>query len=270
MGMSTEDIMKKYKMSSVSPVRGILTGNLYPNAGGPFGQKDNCKVGDEDVIRMREMRAAGSSLFDIATLFDISISNTSRVVRGKTRKGAGGPLVSNMHVGPLHFSEDDIIRMREMRAAGVTLIALGELFGCSRETVRQITCGKGYTYLGGPITIGKKYTGTPSRPRTGRPQAKRKRRPKKSYEHIKDEDIILIREWRAAGAEISRLVQIFNLNYRTIKGITEGRIRIQVDGPITTRKLTFADKVQLMLDRDPSDPALGYMRGGQDFLKTPS
>lgn len=52
------------------------------------------KLTDEDVVRIREARAAGERGISIANRYGISESTVSLLVRGKRRLEAGGPIAS--------------------------------------------------------------------------------------------------------------------------------------------------------------------------------
>lgn len=47
---------------------------------------------DEQVRKIREMRARGAPQSELAELFDVSQAQISRIVLGKQRKEAGGPI----------------------------------------------------------------------------------------------------------------------------------------------------------------------------------
>lgn len=50
------------------------------------------KLTDEQVLRLRELRAAGACQRDLATDFDISQAFVSEIVRGHRYPKVGGPI----------------------------------------------------------------------------------------------------------------------------------------------------------------------------------
>ncbi|SHL47418.1 hypothetical protein SAMN05443637_13060 [Pseudonocardia thermophila] len=52
------------------------------------------RLDDADVRAIREMRAAGKALADIAARYNISLGYVSDLVNGRARQRAGGPIVT--------------------------------------------------------------------------------------------------------------------------------------------------------------------------------
>lgn len=52
----------------------------------------NQRLTDEQVRKIREMRAAGAPQDELAEYFGVSQAHVSRIVLGRQRKTAGGPI----------------------------------------------------------------------------------------------------------------------------------------------------------------------------------
>jgi hypothetical protein len=53
---------------------------------------------------------------------------------------------------------DDVVKIRELHAAGETLAALGKQYDVSATVVSQIVTGKRWRHVGGPIRSSRSYT----------------------------------------------------------------------------------------------------------------
>jgi hypothetical protein len=58
----------------------------------PQGEQHwNAKLSDEEALAIRQQRAAGSTLKDLATAYSVSIATISMICNGRTFKHLGGP-----------------------------------------------------------------------------------------------------------------------------------------------------------------------------------
>lgn len=118
------------------------------------------KITTEDVVAMREARAAGATVKELAARYQMSMGGISDIVTGKQRRHEGGPITpTRVKADPPpknprqpKLSSDDVVRMREMRAAGVRLQDLAAQYGLSEVMVSYIVIGKKYKDAGGPLT----------------------------------------------------------------------------------------------------------------------
>lgn len=118
------------------------------------------KLTSEDVVAMREARASGMSLKDLSARYHMSKGAISDIVTGKQRRYDGGPItpkhekVEQPPPKPRQYklSPEDVVRMRELRAAGVRLQDLSVQYGVSEVMVSYIVLGKKYKDIGGPLT----------------------------------------------------------------------------------------------------------------------
>lgn len=105
---------------------------------------------DDDIIRMRELRAAEgktSALSYLSKLFDTTLANAHLIVTGQTHKNVGGPITEVK--GPT--SEDDVVAIRCLRAIGYKYADLSTEFGKSEVALRSICTGKSFPHYGGPL-----------------------------------------------------------------------------------------------------------------------
>ena len=105
---------------------------------------------DDDIIKMREMRASGgktSALSYLSKLFDTTLANAHLIVTGQTHKNVGGPITGIK--GPT--CEADVVAIRCLRAIGYKYSDLSKEFGKSEVALRSICTGKSFPYYGGPI-----------------------------------------------------------------------------------------------------------------------
>lgn len=76
--------------------------------------------------------------------------------------GLGNTLPKNWSKGSQHYkthlTEDDVLKIRELRAAGKNAAYIAPLFNISKPTVSHICTGKTWKHVGGPLT-----TGTPDK-----------------------------------------------------------------------------------------------------------
>jgi hypothetical protein len=103
-------------------------------------------ISNESARLMREYRAAGDKLRELAWLFKTTTSNAHLIVTGQTHKTAGGPIQEIEKDTP----ESVIVEIRLLRALGYSYAELSEEFGKSKVALRSICCGKSYPYVGGP------------------------------------------------------------------------------------------------------------------------
>ena len=130
-------------------MRAILRGDTYKDAGGPIISAPPARtvVDDERAHEMRDLRANGAKLDDLAWLFETTTSNVHLIVTGKTHRSAGGPITAVR--GPT--TSEDVIEIRQMRFMGYSYVALSLEFGKSEVALRSICCGKSFPKVGGPL-----------------------------------------------------------------------------------------------------------------------
>lgn len=117
--------------------------------------RDRLKLSDTQIIEMRERRANGERLGDLAQLFDISYGTTSNICRGISYVEIGGPFTtSGRGQGGGKLTIDDVIAMRVERANGkISLKDLGKKYGISESGTSLVCRGERYPDDGGPLMI---------------------------------------------------------------------------------------------------------------------
>lgn len=109
---------------------------------------------DEDIIQMRELRAANPramTLEYLSKLFETTLANVHLIVTGQTHREAGGPVTEIKDP----TTEEDVLDIRRLRAMGYKYPALAEEFGKSEVALRSICSGKSFPHIGGPRTGGR-------------------------------------------------------------------------------------------------------------------
>lgn len=105
------------------------------------------KLTDAQVRSMRELRADGASLKELAEWFEVSGSTVSDVCRGKTYVKAGGPVTRSW----TKLTEEQVLELRTRRALGTLHKELAELFDRSAKTTGVISRGHAYADTDGPL-----------------------------------------------------------------------------------------------------------------------
>ena len=107
------------------------------------------KLTEDMVVYIRNLRASGTSQIEISKQFNLDHTTVSNICTGKTWRHAGGPLNS------YRITEEAVLKIRELRAARVSLKDLAEQFGVACSTISCICTGKTWRNVGGPLTEGK-------------------------------------------------------------------------------------------------------------------
>jgi hypothetical protein len=106
---------------------------------------------DEDIVQMRELRAASPrtmTLSYLSELFETTMANVHLIVTGQTHRDAGGPITEVK--GPT--SEEEVLEIRRLRRIGYSYPELSMEFGKSEVALRSICSGKSFPHYGGPLT----------------------------------------------------------------------------------------------------------------------
>lgn len=95
------------------------------------------KVDSPEVIAMRDMRAAGAKLKDLADFYGISEAQVCRITTGKQWVATDGPVGSKRK--PTRFLADqEKIDVLKDRKSGMTITQLSEKYGVSRTQVHNL------------------------------------------------------------------------------------------------------------------------------------
>ena len=94
-GKSVEEIQQKITIATMGIISSINNGYSWkePDIQYPISVLNGVKrFSDEEIIKIREMRANGISTIEIANLFNTGTSTISSITTGVTRKDVGGPI----------------------------------------------------------------------------------------------------------------------------------------------------------------------------------
>lgn len=95
------------------------------------------KVDSAEVIALRDMRAAGMRIKDLATFYGISQAQTCRICTGRQWATTDGPTVCRNK--PTRFlSPDEKLLVITDRATGMTIAQLAEKHGVSRSQIHNL------------------------------------------------------------------------------------------------------------------------------------
>lgn len=119
---------------------------------------------EADVIEIRNRRATGESAPSIAKDFGITKNSVGNIASFKTWSHVGGPKTivgkdipsGSSQIGESHpqskVTENDVIEIRTLKAAGYPNKDLAAMFGVSRPLISNIVTGKRWGHVGDPIT----------------------------------------------------------------------------------------------------------------------
>lgn len=106
------------------------------------------KLTDEQVREVREKFAAGARQIDLAAEYGISQNTVSSLVLGRTRRSAGGKLSPGT---AQKLTVDDVRRIRDDLAAGLSREVLAQNFGVSHQMISHIAAGRAFADVTGPL-----------------------------------------------------------------------------------------------------------------------
>lgn len=95
------------------------------------------KVDSPEVIAMRDMRAAGAKVADLAEFYGISLAQVSRITTGKQWANTDGPVGSKRKKTRFLTDEEKILVMQE-RKSGMTIREIAEKYSVSRTQVHNL------------------------------------------------------------------------------------------------------------------------------------
>lgn len=111
-------------------------------------------LSDAQVVRLRELYAAGARQVDLATKFGIAQTAVSAIVNGRTRAAAGGPIATRSVPGATPaatatprsprktLSDEQIEQVRRRVADGEKRTEIAADLGISRYTIDSIISGR--------------------------------------------------------------------------------------------------------------------------------
>ncbi len=126
----------------------------------------SAKLTTPKVIALRNARAAGVHLVELAASFGVSINTVKRIASGELWSHVGGPLSSpGEHIGnsarPQSLTAELVVALRTTYATGTrSLTELAAQYAVRRSTVWLTVTGKAWPNAGGPI-----HTPAPRAPR---------------------------------------------------------------------------------------------------------
>lgn len=159
-GASLGELTHQYSVAD-STISRICSGQSYAHLGFPLikNRTRTIRLNDKQVVEIREKRAAGILLSEIACQYSVSSQTISRICLGYTYARIGGPRTHEMRVrnrgyrgGTAKLNDEQVIEIREKRAAGASLEAIAGQYSVTDSTIARICSGKSYVYLGGPLT----------------------------------------------------------------------------------------------------------------------
>lgn len=117
----------------------------------PKGRTRGAKVlSDADVVAVREIATTGASEESIAKRFGVNKTTIHNIVRGHTRRSAGGPLRG----ASWRVSESlarDVLAARARD--GLSIPELSDKFGTSKTTVHRILTGETWKYVAAELEL---------------------------------------------------------------------------------------------------------------------
>ncbi|WP_291524131.1 helix-turn-helix domain-containing protein [Branchiibius sp. NY16-3462-2] len=123
-------------------------------------------LSDAEVVRLRELYAAGARQVDLATEFGIAQTAVSAIVNGRTRASAGGPIATRSlrsasapatsprpAAAPRKtLSAEQIEQVRRRVASGEKRTEIAADLGISRSTIDSIISGRRGTATRKPLS----------------------------------------------------------------------------------------------------------------------
>ena len=118
------------------------------------GEKNGCAfLKEEEVLQIRERRAAGESIVVLATDFNVTPTLINKIATGQIWPGVGGPIIGTWEICiNRKLTAADVISIRERRAAGEQIVPLGKEFNMNHSAIAGICLGKTWKHVGGPLT----------------------------------------------------------------------------------------------------------------------
>lgn len=118
-------------------------------------KKPRRRLSDAQVVEMRELRAAGATVAELAERFGASVERVRALCCGSQRAEAGGPFTANPRAVLAGFkpkvTAEQVRAMREAREAGATYRELAQRFGLHHKAVQRICVGRARANAGGPL-----------------------------------------------------------------------------------------------------------------------
>jgi transposase-like protein len=115
-------------------------------------QHGNAKMTEEKVQELRELRAEGALLSDLAERYGISVALVSKIALGDFWKDAGGPLTRKAVGRRNQLTDVQVQAIRERYASGEAQTSLAREFSISNALASMICQGQVYADSGGPIS----------------------------------------------------------------------------------------------------------------------
>lgn len=110
----------------------------------------NAKFTNAEIVVLRELFSAGCwSLAEFAARLGVHQVTMWGIIRGKTYKGAGGPIIEDFG---WFMTEDNVIECRTLRADGWLLSELAAKYGKDEAAISRICRGITWKHAGGPIS----------------------------------------------------------------------------------------------------------------------
>ena len=176
------------------------------------------KLTDASVHKLRELRAAGATLAEVAGAFGGSRENAGMLARGARRQEAGGPVSAGVNVGR-RLTDARGAEGCRMRAEGKTLREVAEAFNISKAYVSMLSRGLVRGADGVPLTEkGSKVS------RRGAEHGNAK---------LTEVDVTSIRELYAAGVSRQDIAEQFGIRPTYVNQIARGFSWTHAGGPIT-------------------------------------
>lgn len=98
---------------------------------------------DEEVRELRQRRAAGELVKDLAAAYGLPIQTVSALTTGRRRPDAGGPLSAATRIGgPLKLTRAKLRLVKQALADGLTYKEAGALLGISAAAISKALNGK--------------------------------------------------------------------------------------------------------------------------------
>lgn len=108
-----------------------------------------CQLSVEEIERVRDLRAKGARLKDLARQFGVSTGLISGVIARKVGKYAEGAPYKYVGRGHYKLNESQVIEIRRLRREGATYKAIAMQFGMDKTSISDLIRGITWGHVAG-------------------------------------------------------------------------------------------------------------------------
>ncbi|MCP4649549.1 MAG: hypothetical protein GY853_05650 [PVC group bacterium] len=244
-GAKVKDIAERFGISC-SSTSNALTGKTWSHVNGAFKPLYSNRLTEEEVIKMRQLRKDGAKVKDIAERFGISCVCASYALTGKTWSHVNGAFKPN------RLTEEEVIKMRQLRKDGAKVKDIAERFGIHCTSTSRVLTGKIWSHVNGAFKPnrlteekvikmrqlrkdGAKVKDIAERFGIARASASQALtgktwshvngavKPLYSKKKLTEEEVIEIRQLRKDGAKVKDIAERFGIHYMSVSRVLNGR-----------------------------------------------